>query len=68
MRYGSTADLNNWSLAFVGIRFLSRISTPILWLAIFKAQLTCSEKFNLESIVTPRRLKDYITTSKFAER
>ena len=28
----------------MGIKFLSRISTPILWLAILHAVLTCSEK------------------------
>ena len=29
-KYGKTADLNNISLALVGIKFLSRMSTPIL--------------------------------------
>ena len=65
MRYGSTADLYNWSLAYVGIKFLSRISTPILWLVTLQVELTCSEKFNLESIVTPKSLIKGICTFNF---
>ena len=57
MRYGSTADLYNWSLALEGIKILSRISAPILRLAILQAELTCSEKLNLESIVSHKSLR-----------
>ena len=60
MRYGSTADLYNWSLAFVEIKFRSRISTPILWFAILQAELTCFEKFNLESIVVCHILPHFL--------
>ena len=51
-----STDLNNISLALVGIKFLSRMSTPILWLGIAFLQivLMSSLKLNLESIVTPK--------------
>ena len=57
MRYGSTADLYNWSLALVELKFLSRISTPILRLAILQAELSWSEKLDLKSIVTTKSLR-----------
>ena len=37
--YGKTADLNNISLALVGIKFLCCMSTPILWLAFLQIVL-----------------------------
>ena len=49
----------------MAIKFLSRISTPILWLAILHAELTCSEKFNLESIVTPKSLRVFTAFTKY---
>ena len=45
MRYGRTDDLYNWSLAFVGIKLLSRISTPILWLAILHVISICTSLY-----------------------
>ena len=60
MRYGSTGDLYNCCLGFVEIKFLSSINTPILWLAILQAELTCSEKFNLESVVVCHILPHFL--------
>ena len=57
VRWGNTATLYSWSLALIGIKFLSRIRTAILWLASLPAEFACSEKFNLESIVTPKSLR-----------
>ena len=57
VRWGNTATLYSWSLALIGISFLSRIRTAILWLASLPAEFACSEKFNLESIVTPKSLR-----------
>ena len=57
VRYGKIADLNRTSLAFVGIKFLSVMITPILWLAFLQIELIWSVKLSLESIATPRRLR-----------
>ena len=57
VRWGNTAALYSWSLSLIGIRFLSHMRTAILWLAFLHAEFTCSEKFNLESFITPKSLR-----------
>ena len=56
MRNGNIALLNNINLDFIGIRLRSLIRTPILWLAFLQIEITCSEKFSLESNTTPRSM------------
>ena len=60
VRWGNIAVLKSISLAFVGIKFLSLIRTPIFWPAILQIMLMCSEKFSLESIVTPNNLRESV--------
>ena len=56
MKNGNIALLNNINLDFLGIKFRSLISTPILWLAFLQIEIICSEKFRLESNTTPRSM------------
>ena len=44
----------------VGIKFPSLIRTPIYWPAILQILLMCSEKFSLDSIVTPNNLRESV--------
>ena len=57
VKCGRIAALKRCNLASVGIRFLSLIITPILWLAFLQTLLICKLKFRPQSIVTPRSSK-----------
>ena len=54
MSNGNIALLNNINLDFLGIKSRSLVRTPILWLAFLQIEIICSEKFRLESNITPR--------------
>ena len=56
MRYGRITALKRCSLATVGTKFLSLISTPILWLAFLQVIFMCTLKLSLLSMVTPSNL------------
>ena len=60
MRYGRIAALKRCSLETVGTKFLSLISTPILWLVFLHVIFMCTLKLSLLSIVTPSNLILYI--------
>ena len=62
MRYERIAALKRCSLATEGTKFLSLISTPILWLAFLHVIFMCTLKLSLLSIVTPSNLILFIET------